>query len=141
MNYSAYDREMLGILHALRTWRHYLSGVHFEVHTDHNTLRHITTQPSLSQRQAKWVDFLSEFNFDIKYMKGKENNDSNNNSYFTFQEQNPSEDMPKRQCQLNAGCHCAMKIATHISIMVAMSRRSCHAVINTRRATTSATAR
>ena len=73
LNYSAYDREMLGILHALRVWRHYLSGVHFEVHTDHNTLRHITTQPSLSQRQARWVEFISEFDFEIKYLKGKEN--------------------------------------------------------------------
>ena len=57
----------------IRTWRHYLTGVHFEVHTDHNTLRHITTQPSLSQHQARWVEFISEFNFEIKYMKGKEN--------------------------------------------------------------------
>ena len=73
LNYSAYDREMLGVIHALRIWRHYLTGVHFEVHTDHDTLRHITTQPTLSKRQARWLEFLSEFDFEIKYLKGKDN--------------------------------------------------------------------
>ena len=35
--------------------------------------RHITTQPSLSQRQARWVEFISEFDFEIKYLKVREN--------------------------------------------------------------------
>ena len=33
-NYEIYDREMLGLIHALEDWRHFLEGIEFEVVTD-----------------------------------------------------------------------------------------------------------
>jgi hypothetical protein len=30
-------------------------------------------QPKLNARQARWMDLLSEFDFEIKHIKGKEN--------------------------------------------------------------------
>ena len=30
-------------------------------------------QKNLNARQARWLDFLSEYDFEIKYIKGKEN--------------------------------------------------------------------
>jgi hypothetical protein len=30
-------------------------------------------QPNLNARQARWMAFLSEFDFEIKHIKGKEN--------------------------------------------------------------------
>jgi hypothetical protein len=29
--------------------------------------------PTLNARQRKWLDFISEYDFDIKHIKGKEN--------------------------------------------------------------------
>ena len=30
-------------------------------------------QPNLNARQARWLDFLSEYDFEIQHIKGKEN--------------------------------------------------------------------
>ena len=61
------------MIHALRTWRHYLLGNHFIVVTDHNSLKYLHTQPTLSRRQARWAEFLAEFDFEIVYRPGKSN--------------------------------------------------------------------
>ena len=58
---------------ALKEWRHYLHGRPFTVLTDHHSLQHLQTQPHLSRRQVRWSEFLSEFDFTIKYQKGKDN--------------------------------------------------------------------
>ena len=34
-----YEKEMLAIIHALSTWKHYLLGADFTVQTDHQSLR------------------------------------------------------------------------------------------------------
>ena len=54
-----------------RSWRHYLLGNHFIVVTDHNSLKYLQTQPTLSRRQAIWSEFLAEFDFEIVYRPGK----------------------------------------------------------------------
>ena len=51
-NYAMHEKELLVVIHALRTWRHYLLGNHFIVVTDHNSLKYLHTQPTLSRRQA-----------------------------------------------------------------------------------------
>ena len=72
-NYPVHELELLAIVHALRTWRVYLLGRHFQVFTDHHSLTYLQTQPSLSKRQARWVEFLQEFDFEIIYKPGKNN--------------------------------------------------------------------
>jgi hypothetical protein len=54
-------------------WRHYLLGRKFVLMTDHCGLRYLFDQPNLSARQARWMALLSEFDFEIKHIKGKEN--------------------------------------------------------------------
>eukprot|EP00253_Pinus_taeda_P012142 PITA_12142 len=71
--YSAYDLELAAVIHALKMWRHYLMGWKFLLHTDHHSLTSYFSQPTLNARQARWVDFLSGFDFDIKHLQGKEN--------------------------------------------------------------------
>eukprot|EP00253_Pinus_taeda_P005349 PITA_05349 len=71
--YSAYDLELAAVIHALKMWRHYLMGRKFLLHTDHHSLTKYFIQPTLNARQARWVDFLSGFDFDIKHLQGKEN--------------------------------------------------------------------
>jgi hypothetical protein len=74
-NYDIWDKEMLAIIRALDSWRHYLIGLPepFEIRTDHKNLKYWQTARNLTRRQAKWSLFLSEFRFVILYQKGSEN--------------------------------------------------------------------
>ena len=72
-NYAAHEKEMLAIMHALEKWRVYLLGNHFKIWTDHTTLKFFETQPRLSSRQARWSEYLASFDYEIKYLPGKEN--------------------------------------------------------------------
>ncbi|MDR3548743.1 MAG: reverse transcriptase, partial [Candidatus Pacebacteria bacterium] len=71
--YPVHEQELLAIIHALRTWRHHLSGCKFKVMTDHKSLQFFQTQPMLSGRQSRWKDILANFDFDIEYIEGKTN--------------------------------------------------------------------
>jgi ribonuclease HI len=72
-NYATHDLELAAVVHALRKWRHYLMGKKFEVRTDHNSLKYLFDQPTLNARQIRWLEFLCEYDFDIRYIKGKDN--------------------------------------------------------------------
>ena len=72
-NYPVHEQELLAIVHALREWRHYLHGAPFEIVTDHMSLKHFMTQPTLSARQARWSEFLQEFDVKITHRPGKLN--------------------------------------------------------------------
>jgi hypothetical protein len=73
VNYVTCDLELAAIVHALKMWRHYLLGRKFVLMTDHCGLRYLFDQPNLNARQARWMALLSEFDFEIKHIKGKEN--------------------------------------------------------------------
>lgn len=61
------------VVHSLVRWRHFLLGHRFELHSDHRSLQYIFTQPNLNARQRRWMEFLYEYDFEIKYIQGKEN--------------------------------------------------------------------
>jgi hypothetical protein len=48
-------------------------GKKFELRTYHNGLKYIFEQPTLNSRKTRWLEFLSEYDFDIKHIKGKKN--------------------------------------------------------------------
>ena len=48
-------------------------GKRFELRTDHNGLKYLFDQTTLNARQIRWLEFLCEYDFDIKHIKGKEN--------------------------------------------------------------------
>src|SRR4051812_23925424 len=72
-NYAVHEKELLPIVHAIKTWQVYLDGRHFTVQTDHASLWYLQTQPTLSKRQARWLELLQELDFEIKYIPGKKN--------------------------------------------------------------------
>ena len=73
-NYTVREQEMLAIICALKEWRHYLHGSKFKIITDHDSLKYIDTQKNqLSSRQARWAEFMSQFDYDIIYRQGKDN--------------------------------------------------------------------
>ncbi|KFG81444.1 hypothetical protein MANI_024595 [Metarhizium anisopliae] len=71
-NYEIYDKELLAIIKTLEEWRPELQGRQepFEVLTDHKNLEYFTTTKALNQRQVRWSEFLSGFNFRIVYRPG-----------------------------------------------------------------------
>jgi hypothetical protein len=71
-NYTTYDLELDVIVHALKTWRHYLMGKKFELRIDDNGLKYLFEQSTLNARKTRWLEFLSEHDFDINHIKGKE---------------------------------------------------------------------
>lgn len=71
--YSIRERELLAVVQAIRHWRCYLYGRPFEVHTDHESLRYLSTQEKLNDRQVKWLEFLDQFQFKIVPIKGTSN--------------------------------------------------------------------
>src|SRR6202048_1493023 len=72
-NYAVHEQELLAIVHALREWRHYLLGNRITIITDHRSLQYFSTQDKLSARQTRWSEFLQQFDYEIKYRPGKDN--------------------------------------------------------------------
>ena len=70
--YDTHDLKLEAIVHALKMWRHYIMGKRFELRTNHNGLKYLFDQPNLNARQSRSLEFLSEYDFDIKHIKGKE---------------------------------------------------------------------
>ena len=64
---------MMAIMHALINFRQYLVANKFVVKTDHNSLKYFLTQKDLNERKQKWVSKIQAFDFDIEYVKGKNN--------------------------------------------------------------------
>ena len=58
--YETHNGELLAIVEAFKTWRHYLEGCKHEVLvlTDHNNLRRFMDTKSLSSRQVRWAQEL-----------------------------------------------------------------------------------
>jgi hypothetical protein len=48
-------------------------GRKIELNTYRSDLKHLFKKPTLNTRQTGWLESLSEYNFDIKHIKGKEN--------------------------------------------------------------------
>ena len=48
-------------------------GVKFEVFSDHKSLKYLFDQKELNMRQRRWMEFLKDYNFELKYHPGKAN--------------------------------------------------------------------
>jgi hypothetical protein len=70
-HYSTHNLELEAIVHALNMRRHYLMGKRLELMTNHHGLKYLFGQQTLNGRQRRWLEFLSEYDFDIKHFKGK----------------------------------------------------------------------
>ena len=85
--YETHDGELLAIVEALKTWRHYLEGSWHEVLvlTNHNNLRQFMDTKSLSSKQVRWTQKLSCYHFQIDYCQGKANRAANTLSQYPQQ--------------------------------------------------------
>jgi hypothetical protein len=48
-------------------------GRRFELRTNHCGTKNLFGQPILNAKQTRWKEFLRKFYFEIKHIKGKEN--------------------------------------------------------------------
>ena len=72
-NYITTEQEILAIVYCFQKWRCYLDGTAVIVHTDHEPLTWLQTQAHPGHRQARWLEYLSRFQYTIIYIKGDKN--------------------------------------------------------------------
>jgi hypothetical protein len=72
-NYPIHDLELAAVVHALKTWRHYLYGQKCDVYIDHKSLKYIFTQSELNMRQRRWLLLIKDYELEIHYHPGKVN--------------------------------------------------------------------
>jgi len=48
-------------------------GNRFRVRTDHSSLKFFLEQKQLQEREQKWIIKIQAYDFDIEYVKGKNN--------------------------------------------------------------------
>jgi hypothetical protein len=71
-NYDVYNLELLTIVNALDHWRPYLAGSPHKIiiYSDHQNLLYWKERHKISRRVAREVLMLSEYNFEIRHIKG-----------------------------------------------------------------------
>lgn len=69
----AYERELIGLVLAIRHWRPYLWGRRFLVRTDHYSLKYLLDQRLATIPQHHWVGKLLGFDFMVEYKAGHHN--------------------------------------------------------------------
>jgi ribonuclease HI len=72
-NYPTHDFELAAVVHALKTWRHYLYGQKCDIYTDHKSLKYVFTQSELNMRQRRWLELIKDYELEIHYHPGKAN--------------------------------------------------------------------
>jgi len=104
-NYRVFEMETIAILEALLKWEDKLIGNKIHVVTDHRALEFFKTQRRLSNRQMRWMEYLSRFDFDIQYVKGVSNKVADSLSRYyqsdTWEDVHPSYDYVNADSQLD----------------------------------------
>ncbi|GKC57032.1 putative reverse transcriptase domain-containing protein, partial [Tanacetum coccineum] len=72
-NYTTHDLELGAVVFALKMCRHYLYGTKCVVFTDHKSLQHILDQKEFNMRQRRWLELLSDYDYEIRYHPRKAN--------------------------------------------------------------------
>ena len=67
--WSTTEKEAYAITHFVKKFRHYLHKP-FLVYSDHNSLRYINTMRDSSGKIARWLNFLSQFSFEVHHYRG-----------------------------------------------------------------------
>ena len=76
INYDIYDKEMLAIVRSFHVWETLFQKSYqkqITVWTDYKNLEYFNSTKSLTRREARWAEFLSEFDFIVNYRPGENN--------------------------------------------------------------------
>jgi len=74
-NYDIYDKELMAVIKALEECRPECEGAAYPLKliSDHKNLEYCMTQKLLNRRQARWSEFVTRFDLEIVYRRGKSN--------------------------------------------------------------------
>ncbi len=74
-NYEIYNKKLLIIIQAFEHWRFKLklTDISIKMFIDHQALTSLIKDKKLSQRQMRWIQKLTDFNFKIMYQSDKQN--------------------------------------------------------------------
>jgi len=67
------SRSMKRNIPLMKVWSHHLYGAQFDLFSDHKRLKYLFDQKDLYMRQRRWMEYLKDFDFDLKYHPGKAN--------------------------------------------------------------------
>lgn len=71
--YSTIEKELLAIVWSTKYFRVYLYFRRFSIQTDHKPLAWLNNLKEPNMKLQRWKIQLNEYNFDITYVKGKDN--------------------------------------------------------------------
>lgn len=77
INWETHDKELYAIVYAFDHYQHFLSGTKkpVQVYSDHQALAHFmtTTNINMKGRHRRWAERLAQYNFQIQYRPGTQN--------------------------------------------------------------------
>ena len=75
--YCTTRKELAAVIYALKEFRHYVvGGVPFLLRTDHGALTSLFKTPEPIQQQARYLNFLADYNFEIQHRAGSQHGNS-----------------------------------------------------------------
>src|SRR6202035_3832910 len=70
-NYSAQERELLAVKHALNHWRHIVEGSEIHIRTDHASLDVYRQKRPMTRRLGKFMEEIEHYDPQIGYRPGR----------------------------------------------------------------------
>src|SRR5580693_4621484 len=70
-NYCVTRKELLAVVFYLKHFRVYLLGRRFLIRSDHSALQWLRKMPQPVGQQARWLEMMEEFQFEIQHRPGR----------------------------------------------------------------------
>ena len=92
--YSVTRKELLAMVHFVKSFRHYLYGFHFTLRTDHCALQWLRTFKEPGGQIARWLQVTEEYDFTVEHRPGSRHQNADSLSRFPRSEENSEGVLP-----------------------------------------------
>jgi len=74
-NYDAHDKELAGVIFGFKCGRPLFLGATHAIHvrTDHKNLQYFCDPHKITGQQARWIEFLQDFDYTLEHIPGSTN--------------------------------------------------------------------
>jgi RNase H-like domain found in reverse transcriptase len=78
-NYDTHDKELAGVIHGFKKGCAYFLGCQhpIQVQTDHKNLTYFRAPQKITEHQARWIEFLQDFNYTLEHVPRHQNTVAN----------------------------------------------------------------